>query len=290
MSFGPGAGVVTRRRLAVSSRLRALVLLVLGIAGAVLRSRSHTRGRRPPGRRCMRSEPTALQQLVPFHVRYRDVVRQHPALVRVTRVRVHGERRPAPTRVRRSSALVRRAAPPSAAARDRDSRSWPLGRDNLRYWGALPAFGPFALVDPQGQGRRLTRYSWGWRGQIDDLARMPRIVERAVPGLRLDRSRIYAIGSSMGGQETLLLVARHPHLLAGAAALDSATEPRRPLPGLRADAGRPAPAAAGARRDRRHSGAGAAGVRRAQPDHVRPRRSPRRAFRSTSGGASVTGS
>jgi poly(3-hydroxybutyrate) depolymerase len=95
---------------------------------------------------------------------------------------------------------------------------------NLRYWGALPAFGPFALVDPAGQGRRLGRYSWGWRGQIDDLARMPGIVERAVPGLRIDRSRIYAVGSSMGGQETLLLVARHPRLLAGAAALDSATD------------------------------------------------------------------
>ena len=97
-------------------------------------------------------------------------------------------------------------------------------RTNLRFWGALPAFGPFAVVDPEGQGRRLADYSWGWRGQIDDLARMPGIVERSVPGLRVDHSRIYAIGSSMGGQETLLLLARHPGLLAGAAALDSATD------------------------------------------------------------------
>jgi len=52
---------------------------------------------------------------------------------------------------------------------------------------------------------------------------MPTILERAVPRLRIDRSRIYAIGSSMGGQEVLLLVALHPYLLAGAAALDSAT-------------------------------------------------------------------
>ena len=35
--------------------------------------------------------------------------------------------------------------------------------------------------------------------------------------------RIYAFGGSMGGQETLLLLARHPHLLAGAAAFDSVT-------------------------------------------------------------------
>ena len=31
----------------------------------------------------------------------------------------------------------------------------------------------------------------------------------------------------MGGQETLLLVARHPHLLAGAAAFDPATDMAR---------------------------------------------------------------
>ena len=97
-------------------------------------------------------------------------------------------------------------------------------RDNLHFWGGLPAFGPFAVVSPEGQGRVLTRYSWGWRGQIDDLARMPAILARKLPWLRVDRRRIYAVGSSMGGQETLLLVARYPRLLAGAAALDSDTD------------------------------------------------------------------
>ncbi|RDI76204.1 Alpha/beta hydrolase family [Gaiella occulta] len=95
---------------------------------------------------------------------------------------------------------------------------------NLRFWRSLPAFGPFALVSPEGQGRRLVLYSWGWKGQIDDLARMPSILSSALPWLRIDRKRIYAVGSSMGGQETLLLVARHPTLLAGAVALDSATD------------------------------------------------------------------
>jgi pimeloyl-ACP methyl ester carboxylesterase len=96
-------------------------------------------------------------------------------------------------------------------------------KGNAGYWGALPAFGPFAVVNPQGQGRRLIAYSWGWRGQISDLARMPRILEHALPWLRIERHRIYAVGSSMGGQETLLLDALHPRLLAGAVALDSAT-------------------------------------------------------------------
>ncbi len=95
---------------------------------------------------------------------------------------------------------------------------------NVRRWGHLPALGPFAVVNPQGQGRRLEEFSWGYAGQISDLARMPNIVARKIPWLRIDRSRIYAFGTSMGGQETLLLVARHPSLLAGAAAFDAATD------------------------------------------------------------------
>jgi poly(3-hydroxybutyrate) depolymerase len=96
---------------------------------------------------------------------------------------------------------------------------------NMRIWGDLPGEGGFAVINPAGEGRRLHQYSWGYRGQIDDLARMPRIV--AAHGIRVERSRIYAIGGSMGGQETLLLAALHPHLLAGAAAFDPATDMRR---------------------------------------------------------------
>jgi poly(3-hydroxybutyrate) depolymerase len=96
-------------------------------------------------------------------------------------------------------------------------------RTNVRRWGDLPALGPFALINPEGQGRALTLFSWGDPGEIRDLARMPDILRRAVPWLRIDSRRVYAVGGSMGGQETLLLVARFPHLLAGAAAFDAPT-------------------------------------------------------------------
>src|SRR2546423_1577383 len=112
------------------------------------------------------------------------------------------------------------------------------GRSNAELWGDLPAIGAFAVVSPDGMGRRLPSFSYGYRGQIDDLARMPAFAERALPWLRLDRRRVYALGSSMGGQETLLLVARHPRLLAGAAALDSVTDLARryrQLPSLPCD-------------------------------------------------------
>ncbi|MGZ6693356.1 MAG: hypothetical protein ACXVHQ_38910 [Solirubrobacteraceae bacterium] len=95
---------------------------------------------------------------------------------------------------------------------------------NIRLWGSLPAFGRFAVVTPEGQGRRLTLYSWGWRGEIRDLARMPTILSRALPWFHIDRARIYAVGSSMGGQERLLLVAFDPGVFTAAAALDSATD------------------------------------------------------------------
>jgi dipeptidyl aminopeptidase/acylaminoacyl peptidase len=98
------------------------------------------------------------------------------------------------------------------------------GRENARYWGTLPAVGGFAVVSPDGRGRRLATNSFGYPGQIDDLARMPEIVTAALPWLRIDRHRIFALGSSMGGQETLLLVARHPDLLAGAVAMDAVTD------------------------------------------------------------------
>jgi poly(3-hydroxybutyrate) depolymerase len=94
-------------------------------------------------------------------------------------------------------------------------------RTNVRIWGDLPALGRFAVVNPEGQGRRLELYSWGDPGQIDDLARMPAILHRALPWLRIDPHRIYAYGGSMGGQEVLLLVAHHPRFLAGAAAFDA---------------------------------------------------------------------
>jgi poly(3-hydroxybutyrate) depolymerase len=96
-------------------------------------------------------------------------------------------------------------------------------RANILLWGALPARGPFAVLSPDGEGRRLARYSWGSAGQIEDLAKMPVIVHRTLPWVHIDQHRIYAFGGSMGGQETLLLLARHQRLLAGAAAFDSVT-------------------------------------------------------------------
>lgn len=98
------------------------------------------------------------------------------------------------------------------------------GRSNATFFDRLPAVGGFALISPDGMGRKLKGFSYGYTGQIDDLAKMPDLAVRALPWLRIDRTRIFALGSSMGGQETLLLVARHPRLLAGAAALDSVTD------------------------------------------------------------------
>lgn len=97
--------------------------------------------------------------------------------------------------------------------------------DNELLWGDLPGEGGFAVINPGGEGRRLHTYSWGAPGQIADLARMPAIVR--AHGVNVDPKRIYVIGGSMGGQEALLLLGEHPHLLAGAAAFDPATDMAR---------------------------------------------------------------
>jgi pimeloyl-ACP methyl ester carboxylesterase len=97
-------------------------------------------------------------------------------------------------------------------------------RVNARLWGGLPAAGAFAVVSPEGEGRKLSRYSWGSLGQVDDLARMPVTVHLALPWLHVDRTRVYAVGGSMGGQEALLLLGRYPTRFAGVAAFDSVTD------------------------------------------------------------------
>ena len=96
-------------------------------------------------------------------------------------------------------------------------------RANTLLWRGLPAIGPFAVISPDGEGRKLGRYSWGSAGQVEDLARMPVIIHLTLPWVHIDQHRIYAVGGSMGGQEALLLLARHPRLLAGVAAFDSVT-------------------------------------------------------------------
>lgn len=165
-----------------------------------------------------------LRELIVFRVRYRDLLRRHDELIRritIPYVAWDGAKRSAVLVLPRWYGPAKHPAIPLVIS--------PHGRGcsaahNASVWGGMPAFGPFAVINPEGQGRRLIHYSWGWRGEIDDLARMPAIVEAALPWFHVDRSRVYALGSSMGGQETLLLVALHPRLLTGAAALDSATD------------------------------------------------------------------
>jgi len=94
---------------------------------------------------------------------------------------------------------------------------------NARLWGNMPGLGRFAVVNPEGDSNVHTTFSWGNAGQISDLARMPRVARRGLPWLRIRPHRIYAVGGSMGGQETLLLLAKHPHLLAGAISFDAPT-------------------------------------------------------------------
>jgi pimeloyl-ACP methyl ester carboxylesterase len=210
--------VVTKAGWAVLAA--APLLAGAGAAAAVLAIRTGGAAA-PPGASQTRTDPYG--RLGAFRVYYRDLLTDHHELVRLWRITYRantGEQRDALVILPRWYGPRRH--PPLPLVISPHGRGVPP-RDNVRFWGGLPAFGPFAVVNPEGQGRRLTLYSWGWKGQIDDLARMPEVVTEALPWLRIDRRRIYAVGSSMGGQETLMLVARHPEILVGASALDSDT-------------------------------------------------------------------
>jgi pimeloyl-ACP methyl ester carboxylesterase len=94
---------------------------------------------------------------------------------------------------------------------------------NARRWGDLPGRLRLIVLNAGVSGRRLQRDSWAWPPEVDELARLPRIVRRRLPYIRFDPRRVYAAGDSMGGQESLMLVARHPRLLAAVAAADPVT-------------------------------------------------------------------
>jgi pimeloyl-ACP methyl ester carboxylesterase len=212
------------------SNHRRLVLVAVGIlvfasltTGAA-RVQDASATSTPSGASELPGPDPALRELIGFKVRYRDLLKRNVRLVRTITIHYRawngGERKAVLVVPRWYGPKLAPAIPLVISPHGRGGTA----EGNARLWGGLPAFGPFAVVNPEGQGRRLTAYSWGWRGQIDDLARMPAIIEKALPWFHADQKRIYAIGSSMGGQETLLLAALHPKLLTAAAPLDSATD------------------------------------------------------------------
>jgi poly(3-hydroxybutyrate) depolymerase len=134
---------------------------------------------------------------------------------------------------RRRSALV---LVPASSAR-RVAAPWPLvisphGRgvrpaEVAGRWGNLPSLYGFVVVCPAGEGVRVHNDPFGAPGDVADLARMPAIVRRVLPWLHIDDKCVYAVGSSMGGLEALLLAARHPDSLAAAVAMDAVVDLRR---------------------------------------------------------------
>lgn len=90
------------------------------------------------------------------------------------------------------------------------------------YWKYIPDQYNVYAIFPFGHGRRLDLYSLGWKGQLEDLVSLPELPSRA--GYQIDMGRIYVVGISMGGLESLLLAARYPDVLAGVATFNAVVD------------------------------------------------------------------
>lgn len=70
-----------------------------------------------------------------------------------------------------------------------------------------------AVLQPAGHHRVVPNCSLGYEGTVLDV---PQWIEAAGTSVRVDPDRVYACGLSMGGQESLLALGRHPGLFAAA--------------------------------------------------------------------------
>ena len=94
----------------------------------------------------------------------------------------------------------------------------PLGP--ARRWGDLPTTERFMVICPDSSGRRDPANSWGVEGQLQDIAEIVDVVEKSLPWVHVDHQRLYLMGISMGGQETLCTIARYPDRFAAGLCVD----------------------------------------------------------------------
>ena len=87
-------------------------------------------------------------------------------------------------------------------------------------WRDLPTTERFMVICPDSAGRRDPYNSWAVAGQLQDIAEIVGVVESSIPWVHVDHQRLYLVGISMGGQETLCTIARYPDLFAAGLCVD----------------------------------------------------------------------
>ena len=95
---------------------------------------------------------------------------------------------------------------------------------HARCWQDYPSTRGFIVICADSSGRRDPANSWGVAGQIDDLAELPAVIETSIPWVKIDRQRLYVVGPSMGGTETLMALALHPDVFAAAISVDGVAD------------------------------------------------------------------
>jgi pimeloyl-ACP methyl ester carboxylesterase len=80
-----------------------------------------------------------------------------------------------------------------------------------RGWRGVPSELGVAVIQPDGHHRAVERCSLGYEGVWVDAPAWLAATDAIVP---VDRSRVYACGLSMGGQESLLIAGHQPGMIA----------------------------------------------------------------------------
>ena len=95
--------------------------------------------------------------------------------------------------------------------------------DNVHVWGNLPWYGHFAVINPEGQGRKLTLYAWVIRATSVTWRTCPTRSRTRSPGYGSTTTGFTRSAGAWAARRRCPLVAHYPQLLAGAAAFDAPT-------------------------------------------------------------------
>ena len=80
----------------------------------------------------------------------------------------------------------------------------------FKGWSGISDKYKVILTSPLGHGRHFEKISLAWEAQMEDISKIPSILERL--DIKIKSEKIYICGLSMGGMETITAMALYPEI------------------------------------------------------------------------------